>query len=159
MMTMGMGMGMFESPRTSGANAGGLASLAQAGLQSPGFGGSQHSAGGLGINDVFADLVDHDAAGLDSTQDEKDKDAAEGGVRPSTEQGGEFSAMTDVEPQLSHNDEGQDVPVPESGFVDTTEVSPGTLDNGTIQQSPAPTAQAEVAVDPGLDGSTDATKE
>jgi hypothetical protein len=155
MMTMGMGMGMFESPRTSGANAGGLASLAQAGLQSPGFDGSQHSAGGLGINDVFADLVDHDAAGLDSTQEDKDKDTTEAGIRPSTEHGGEFAAMTNMDTQ----DEGQDAPAPDSGFVATTEVSPGTQDNGTTQQSPAPAAQAEALVDPGLDSSTDAAKE
>ena len=161
MMTMGMGMsmGMFESPRTSGANTGGLASLAQASLQSPGFGGSQHSAGGLGINDVFADLVDHDAAGLDSAQDEKDKDVAETGVRPSTEHGGEFSAMTDMEPQLARNDDGQDAPERDSGFVATTEMSPGTQDNGNAHQSTAPAAQAEGLALPGLDGSADVSKD
>lgn len=97
MMGMGMGMGgmsMFESPRTSGANASGLASLAQAGLQSPGFGGSQQSVGGLGINDVFADLVDHDAAGLDGANEVKNDPA----VRPSTEATGDFASNMD--PQL-----------------------------------------------------------
>jgi hypothetical protein len=158
-MGMGLGMGMFESPRTSGANANGLASLAQASLQSPGFGGSQHSAGGLGINDVFADLVDHDAAGLDSTQDDKDKESAEAGVRPSTEHGGEFSAMTDMDPELAHNDVDQDAPVSDSAFVATTELSPGALDNSITQQSPAPTAQAEGRVDQGLDDSNDIANE
>ena len=48
MMGMGMATSLFESPRTSGVNAGSLASLAQASLQSPGYGGSQQSVGGLG---------------------------------------------------------------------------------------------------------------
>jgi histone demethylase JARID1 len=141
-MGMGMSMSMFESPRTSGANASGLASLAQASLQSPGFSGSQHSAGGLGINDVFADLVDHDAAGLDGANDGKDKDV-EVGIRPSTESNGEFSAAAgNMDPQLAHKPHNQDG------------VSPGAPTNGIIhqeQQSTA-TAQSGGAIDPGLDG-------
>lgn len=115
--------------------------------------------GGLGINDVFADLVDHDAAGLDSTQDDKDKESAEDGVRPSTEQSGEFSIMTDLEPQSSHINDDQEVPAADSAFMTATEISPGAHDNGITQLSPGPKGQAEDFVDPGLDGPNDAVKE
>jgi hypothetical protein len=156
MMGMGMGMGMslFESPRTSGANASGLASLAQASLQSPGYDGSQHSVGGLGINDVFADLVDHDAAGLDSATEGKDKDV-EAGVRPSTESNGDFSAMSNMDPVLGHKNDNHDAHMLDSGFVPTTEVSPGAQVGGMTQQSPARTALSESTIDPGLNGTND----
>jgi histone demethylase JARID1 len=157
-MGMGMGMGMFESPRTSGANASGLASLAQASLQSPGYGGSQHSVGGLGINDVFADLVDHDAAGLDSATEGKDKDV-EAGVRPSTESNGDFSAMSNMDPQLGHKVDHHDAHLLDSGFVATTEVSPGPQIGSITQQSPAATALPESFIDPGLNGTHDVAHE
>jgi [histone H3]-trimethyl-L-lysine4 demethylase len=158
-MGPGMGMSMFESPRTSGANASGLASLAQASLQSPGFGGSQHSAGGLGINDVFADLVDHDAAGIDSTNDDKIADAdveAEAGVRPSTESN--VNGVSSMDPQLTHDDYDKsrvgETPMLDDPFVPTTEASPGAQTGDNAQQSPASApasaAQAESAIDPGL---------
>lgn len=124
-MGMGMGMSMFESPRTSGANASGLTSLAQAGLQSPGFGGSQQSAGGLGINDVFADLVDHDAAGLDATSDAKDRDA-DSHVRPSTEGNGDFAtdaAAANMDLQLVAKAE-DDAPMLDAPFVAVTTEAP-----------------------------------
>jgi hypothetical protein len=157
-MGMGIGMGMFESPRTSGANASGLASLAQASLQSPGYGGSQHSVGGLGINDVFADLVDHDAAGLDSATEGKDKDV-EAGVRPSTESNGDFSAMSNMDPQLGHKVDHHDAHLLDSGFVATTEVSPGPQIGSITQQSPAATALPESFIDPGLNGTHDVAHE
>lgn len=123
-MGMGMGMSMFESPRTSGANASGLASLAQAGLQSPNFGGSQQSVGGLGINDVFADLVDHDAAGLDATSDAKDRDV-DSHVHPSTEGNGDFAAAAaaNMDPQLVAKAE-DDAPMLDAPCVAVTTEAP-----------------------------------
>lgn len=132
-MGLGMGMSLFESPRTSGVNAGSLASLAQASLQSPGYGGSQQSAGGLGINDVFADLVDHDAVGLDGSNDVKDKE--ETGARPSTEPNGEYVAAGHVNPDLisKGDDHDQDASLLDTPFVSTTEGV--QADNATHEQS------------------------
>lgn len=126
MMGMGMGMGLFESPRTSGAHASGLASLAQAGLQSPGFGGSQQDAGGLGMNDVFADLVDHDAVGLDGANDVKDKDA-DAGVHASTEDpAGSFAQDSNMDPQLTAQNGDRDAVMADAPPVATTELPAAT---------------------------------
>jgi histone demethylase JARID1 len=134
MMGLGMGMSLFESPRTSGVNAGSLASLAQASLQSPGYGGSQQSVGGLGINDVFADLVDHDAVGLDGSNDVKEKE--ETGARPSTEPNGEYAAVAHVDPGLMSKGGDQDASLLDAPFVATTEG--GQADNDMHEQSAAP---------------------
>jgi hypothetical protein len=139
MMGMGMATSLFESPRTSGVNAGSLASLAQASLQSPGYGGSQQSVGGLGINDVFADLIDHDAVGLDGSNDVKDKE--ETGARPSTEPNGHYAAVAHVDPGLVSKADDYDASLLDAPFVSTTEGA-----SGVQEQSSAP--GTEDAADP-----------
>lgn len=87
--------GMFDSPKVSGP--GSLTHLAQAGLNSPGFGGSQQSAGGIGMNDVFADLVvDHDAVGMENGNEAKSAPA------PSAPMGESGNAMA-VDPSLQND--------------------------------------------------------
>lgn len=157
-MGMGMGMSLFESPRTSGVNAGSLASLAQASLQSPGYGGSQQSAGGLGINDVFADLVDHDAVGLDGSNDVKEKD--ETGARPSTETNGEFAAAANADPDVMSKSEDRDPSLIDAPFNSTAEGGSGAQpDDETHEQSSAPATHTESATDPKPDDAKTAMNE
>lgn len=71
------GGSMFDSPKPSGAT------FTQAGINSPGFGGSQQSVGG-NMDNVFADLVnDHDGiTAFDGANDAKDKTTAGPGFEP-----------------------------------------------------------------------------
>jgi hypothetical protein len=64
-----------------------------------------------------------------------------------------------MDPQLSHKLDNHDVHLLDSGFVATTEVSPGAQVGSITQQSPAHTALAESTIDPGLNGTHDVAHE